>query len=236
MNRQKKLTSLVFLVICSFAAACGGGSDSSSSRGTPVPAPNSCDSKIPPEQWPNDRYADVSFAMPPEGYGSIIAWAVVTIGATGESAGKVTVKGLNLWEVADGKTSLIASSITCPLCDSNNIVWGFTLEKSLWRVPSAWSKPSEGSEFSISPEGYVVVPAGNHPTRLYHFWNTLWPRPVARQGARYYVTADALIEGNAIMQIGADYWQSPSGGSLVEAMNSDWYCSTSAWQTLSIGN
>jgi hypothetical protein len=194
-----------------------------------------CTANAPSQQPAAVNHETTDYPTPPAGYNAVIAWANATIGENGPTIGTVTVQFLEIHEKYAGNDNVISSSITCPLCDSEDHIWGYTLLKTSWQNPSAWSGSNDGNAFAISPEGYVIAPVGNKPLYVYHFWNTIWPRPVTMPGAQYYVKAQVKVEGNAMLQIGLDYWMSPNGGTNVQAATSNWTCAASGWQTVQAG-
>ncbi len=202
-----------------------------------IPMIGTCSSaSIPTEQPTSVNHETNPYPMPPAGYHAVIAWAqAIVANKTSGAKGSVTVQSLQIWERVGSSKKLIASKITCPACDSNNQVWGYIVLRSQWRNPSAWSGPNTGSNFAISPEGYVIAPVSKKPLYIYHFWNALWPRPAAQQGARYYVVAKAKIEGNAMLQMGLDFWGSTNGGTNIQGATSKWVCASSLWQDVYAG-
>jgi len=221
------VTFLLFLIHV-LMSACGGGSSTS-------PQPRSiCESKIPPEQPPSVRNEINPYPTPPTGYGAVIGWVNATIGSGG-TTGKVTVNNLELWEDYNSTKTLLANAIICPSCTNpDDKVWGYTVEKSQWGNRSAWSKPNEGTKFQVQ-DCAVIAPVGNQPNQVYHFWHTYWPRPETKNGAKYYLTSDVVVEGDAMVQIGIDFWQSTNSGNNIEAAVSNWYCAASGVQSVKAG-
>lgn len=196
-------------------------------------APISCQTMIPSEQPYAVRHEANPYPTPPDGYGSVIGWVVATIG-NGGSIGGVTVHSLELWENDGGVETLLIDKITCPLCDENNKVFGYSLPKSQWQNPSAWAKPNEASKFRVVGSA-VVVPVSDLPGHVYHFWHVVWPRSATKRGAKYYLIADAAVDGDAMVQIGLDYWERTDGGRNLEAAVSDWHCASPGMQTIKAG-
>lgn len=245
---------MICAIVLTLLSGCSGGSQTSVSASSTSNATNSsssttnspstppppsptltlCEMKIPPEQPSSVRKEATIYPTPPAGYGAVIGWVNATVG-NGGTTGKVTVNNLQLWENHNGIRTLLTEKITCPACsDPNDQVWGISLEKSLWQTSSAWAKPNEGTKFVVS-EATVLVPVANLPSHVYHLWNTTWPRPATKSGAKYYLQADVMVEGDGIVQIGIDYWQATNGGGNLEAAVSNWYCATPGIQTIKAG-
>lgn len=194
-----------------------------------------CAARSPDEQLASLKYEYNAYPSPPPGHVAIIAWANVTMGkAKYGTKGRAIVQSLEIIERVNGDEKIIASKITCPPCDLDNKVWGYLIHKSQWMNPAAWNKPNEGRYFYITPEGYVEMRVDEHPDMNYHFWNTIDPRPNASANAKYYVRAKVKTEGNALVQIGFDYWTSTQGGTNLEGEGgySNWYCNLNGedWQ------
>lgn len=240
---MKKISKWLITVITAVAlGACGSGNDSAkTSNGndniTPNnPAQDTCEAMIPPEQPAGVNHESLFYPTPPKDFSAVLGWVNATVGEGG-SEGRVTVYNLKVWQNYNQVITLVASSITCQTCyDPNDQVWGYTLDKSLWQNPSAWNRTNEGTKFDVLGSS-VIANVGEMPDRVYHFWNTYKDdkRPYALSGARYYVTADVLIEGDAMVQIGLDFYKYQTGGSNVEAAVSDWACASSSVQTLKAG-
>lgn len=82
----------------------------------------------------------------------------------------------------------------------------------------------------------VVLPVGQRPDRVWHFWSPS-PRAALPPGklAGCTATARVKISPGALLQIGMDYWRSPTiaygtGGNNREAGASNWYFPSPEWQ------
>lgn len=206
----------------------------SSAAGT-VDLSGQCEARIPEEQPSSARHATNPYPSPPPGYGAVIGWVNATVG-TGCTSGSVRLKSLRLRESLDGCASVIADRIVCDSCDQpDDRVFGFSLPKLLWADPLAWVRPNEGRKFEACGEE-VVIPVSDHPDEVYHLWHALWPRPQASPDAIYSIAADVVIEGDALVQIGIDYWPDVEGGASIQAAVSDWRCAATGMQTITAGN
>jgi hypothetical protein len=85
----------------------------------------------------------------------------------------------------------------------------------------------------------VVLRVGQRTDRVWHFWSPS-PRAVLPPGRLEGCTVRARvrISPGALLQLGMDYWRSPtvpygSGGNNYEAGASDWYFSSAQWQEVS---
>jgi len=82
----------------------------------------------------------------------------------------------------------------------------------------------------------VILRMGQHPDRVWHFWSPS-PRASLPRGILGGCTAKARvrISQGGLLQLGFDYWRSPSvpygpGGNNQEAGASDWYLPSGQWQ------
>ena len=85
----------------------------------------------------------------------------------------------------------------------------------------------------------VVLRVGERTDRIWHFWSPS-PRAALPPGKLKGCTVRARvrISTGALLQIGMDYWRSPtipygSGGNNHEAGASDWYFPSPQWQEVS---
>lgn len=230
---------ILITIVCIIISFCVGDSGVGTSDATteilsdPI---NKCESMIPSQQPRNVTHETNPYPSPPSGYTAVIGWVNATIG-TGGAAGSVKVNNLKLWQKVNGTSTLVASKIVCSTCtDPNDRVWGYSLHKDQWQDPLAWwGKSNEGTKFFIDGES-VIIPVSNIPDDVYHFWHAVWPRPTAiSQRATYYITADVLVEGDAMVQIGIDYCPTTTTGNSLEAAVSNWYCAATNVQTIKAG-
>jgi hypothetical protein len=82
----------------------------------------------------------------------------------------------------------------------------------------------------------VVLPVGQRPDRVWHFWSAS-PRAALPQGNLEGCTVKARVKisPGALLQMGMDYWPSPTiaygpGGNNHEAGASNWYFPSPQWQ------
>ncbi len=218
---------------------------------------NPCFLKIPSEIWPSDKYANNPYPAPPSGYNSVIPWLTIVPAKDAQEPGTVTIASLELWEIKDGLKTLLFNKLICSQCTDNK-VWGFKLPLSSYRDPSAWCKIGEGSgccgvelnlpEVEITTNNNkTIIQIKVQPNFVYHIWSpidlqgqpTQWHYPVSSD-AEYAVKAQVKIEGDALTQIGLDFWKEepPSSGLPSvnkQGANSFWYCADSKWQELKAG-
>ncbi|MFZ2949155.1 MAG: PKD domain-containing protein [Desulfuromonadaceae bacterium] len=216
------------------------GTVTSTASTVTINAVTACESKIPSEQPASVRREVTIYSSPPVlgdpsvQYGGVMGWVNATVG-TGGTTGTVTVSNLQLWENQNGIKKVLTDKIICPLCDPVDRVAGYSLDKTFWQDKSVWAnKVNEGTKFLTSGQS-VIVPVATLPNDVYHFWHIDWPRPLAKANATYYITADVLVEGDAMVQIGIDFYQTIWAPTNVEAAVSNWACSSADVQTIKAG-
>jgi hypothetical protein len=98
------------------------------------------------------------------------------------------------------------------------------------------NKPEPMATINDPAEDAVILPVGQRPDRIWHFWSAE-PRPALPGGKLEGCTVRvrAKISRGALLQIGMDYWRDTtvpfgSGGNNHEAGASDWYFASPQWQ------
>jgi hypothetical protein len=93
--------------------------------------------------------------------------------------------------------------------------------------------PPRGSSRS---DNVVILSVGQRPDRVWHFWSAS-PRAALPTGSLEGCTVKARVKisPGALVQIGMDYWRSPTiaygpGGNNHEAGASNWYFPSDHWQ------
>jgi hypothetical protein len=106
-------------------------------------------------------------------------------------------------------------------------------QKNVWDRVSDPVLPRSGSARSDQP---VVLPVGQRPDRVWHFWSAS-PRTALPSGNLEGCTVKARVKisKGALLQMGMDYWRTPtitygSGGNNHEAGASNWYFPSDQWQ------
>jgi hypothetical protein len=106
--------------------------------------------------------------------------------------------------------------------------------KTVWDGVSDPVLPRSGSGQSV-----VRLPVGQRPDRVWHFWSAS-PRAALPSGnlEGCTVRARVKISPGALLQMGMDYWRTPTiaygpGGNNHEAGASNWYFPSSQWQEAS---
>jgi len=104
---------------------------------------------------------------------------------------------------------------------------------TVWDRVSDPVLPRRGSRQS---DGAVVLSVGQRPDRVWHFWSAS-PRAALPSGNLEGCTVKARVKisPGALLQMGMDYWRTPTigygaGGNNHEAGASNWYFSSDQWQ------
>ena len=103
-------------------------------------------------------------------------------------------------------------------------------------LPLGFARSDQASSEHDSTNQAVVLRVGLRPDRVWHFWSPS-PRAPLPLGKREGCTVRARvrISAGALLQMGLDYWLSPtvpygSGGNNHEAGASNWYFPSPQWQ------
>ena len=196
------------------------------------------DPRIPDEVSYKAGY--VNPIAPPRDFKSALLWGIAIADARvpGHESAQVEIASTQLACRVDGKDVILND-------DAGNVRGGlyqrqpwFGTDKhdpmpmTLTKV--AWDRVSD--PVLLRNGSAVVLAVGQRPDRVWHFWS-----PSARaalpsgnlEGCT--VTARVKISPGALLQMGMDYWRSPTvafgpGGNNHEAGASNWYFPSEQWQ------
>ncbi len=186
------------------------------------------DPRIPDEV--SYKAAYVNPAPRPAGFGSARLWgiAIADTRVPGYESAQVEVGWTRLSCRIDGREVV--------LNDDGAQVQGGLYRRQPWFGTDA----HDPMPVAYDPAQHaVVLRVGERPDRVWHFWS---PSPRAALPSRKLegctVRARVRISAGALLQMGMDYWRSPtiaygSGGNNHEAGASDWYFSSPRWQEVS---
>lgn len=186
------------------------------------------DPRIPDEVSYKAGY--VNPVPPPEGFDSARLWgiAIADTRLPGHESAQVEVGWTRLSCRIDGREVV--------LNDDGARVQGGLYRRQPWFGTDA----HDPMPVAYDPGNHaVVLRVGERPDRVWHFWSPS-PRAALPPGKLEGCTVRARvrISGGALLQMGMDYWRSPtvpfgSGGNNHEAGASDWYFSSPRWQEVS---
>ena len=182
---------------------------------------------------------------PPRAFKSAMLWgiAIADTRVRGHESAEVQIASTQLTCRADGKDVILND-------DSGNVRGGLyrrdpwfgtdqhdpmpvTHAKAVWDRVSDPVLPRSGSGRS---DQAVVLPVGQRPDRVWHFWSPS-PRTALPPGNLEGCTVKARVKisPGALLQMGMDYWRTPTigygpGGNNHEAGASNWYFPSDQWQ------
>ncbi len=182
---------------------------------------------------------------PPRDFKSAMLWgiAIADTRVPGHESAEVQIASTQLTCRVDGKDVILND-------DSGNVRGGLyrrvpwfgtdqhdpmpiTHAKTVWDRVSDPVLPHSGSARS---DRTVVLPVGQRPDRVWHFWSPS-PRAALPPGNLEGCTVKARVKisPGALLQMGMDYWRSPTvaygpGGNNHEAGASNWYFPSDQWQ------
>ena len=183
------------------------------------------DPRIPDEV--NYKSGYVNQSPPPANFSSARLWgiAIADTRVPGHESAEIEVAWTRLTCRVNGKDIV--------LNDDAGQLRGGLYQRQPWFATDAHDPLPQASDVTNHS---VVLHVGQHPDRVWHFWSPS-PRATLPPGklAGCTVTARVKISPGALLQIGMDYWRSPtiaygSGGNNREAGASNWYFPSPEWQ------
>jgi hypothetical protein len=183
------------------------------------------DPRVPEEVTYKAGY--VNPVRPPDDFKSALLWgiAIADTRIPGHESAKVEIASTQLTCRVDGKNVILNDDI--------GAVRGGLYRRDPWfgvdqHDPMPMAHDAENHA--------VVLPVGQRSDRVWHFWSAS-PRAALPGGnlEGCIVTARVKITPGALLQIGMDYWRTPTigygtGGNNHEAGASNWYFPSDQWQ------
>ncbi|HSZ01503.1 MAG TPA: IPT/TIG domain-containing protein [Terriglobales bacterium] len=183
------------------------------------------DPRVPDEVSYKAGY--VNAVAPPRDFKSALLWgiAIADTRVPGHKSAEVEIASTQLTCRVEGKDVI--------LNDDNGNVRGGLYRREPWfgtdqhdPMPLTYDQSNHA----------VVLKVGQRPDRVWHFWSPS-PRALLPSGklAGCTVKARVKISQGALLQMGMDYWRSPTlpygpGGNNHEAGASNWYFPSDQWQ------
>jgi hypothetical protein len=183
------------------------------------------DPRVPEEVSYKAGY--VNPVRPPDDFKSALLWgiAIADNRIPGHESAKVEIASTQLTCLADGKNVILNDDI--------GAVRGGLYRRDPWfGIDQHDPMPMTHD----AADHAVVLPVGQRSDRVWHFWSAS-PRAALPSGnlEGCTVTARVKISPGALLQIGMDYWRTPTiayglGGNNHEAGASNWYFPSEQWQ------
>ncbi len=185
----------------------------------------SSDPRVPDEVSYKAGYVNPVAA--PNDFKSVMLWgvAIADTRIAGYESAEVEIASTQLACRADGKDVILND-------DSGNVRGG------LYRR-NPWFATDQHEPLPVTHDAgnhAVVLPVGQHPDRVWHFWSAS-PRAALPAGNLEGCTVKARVKisPGALLQMGMDYWRTPTiaygpGGNNHEAGASNWYFPSDQWQ------
>ena len=220
--KKTTLLKMVFCMIfcCIFFIACADDNE-----------PGDGESSLAPPESPH-RNAYYRMGLPPEGWTSGVAWvnAVHDRRKTGSSSLKVD--WVRFYCVVNGKAEMVTGEGSS---SGTGIQWMGLYLRNPW-----FGNGDHHENINIDCSGDVCsFPLSSRLDRVWHFGGS---RAVIPAGvSKCYTEARVKPEGNALVQLGGDFWISQTADWCgwrqcnTEAFASDWYDSSNGWVTISAG-
>ncbi len=183
------------------------------------------DPRVPDEASYKAGYVNSTPA--PEGFSSVLLWgiAIADTRVSGYASATVEVAWTQLSCRADGREVV--------LNDDRGSVRGGLYRRNPW-FGTDEHEPIPLLHDGVS--GAVVLRVGQRPDRVWHFWPAS-PRAALPAGRLEGCTVKARVKisAGALLQMGMDYWLTPTvgygaGGNNHEAGASNWFFPSERWQ------
>ena len=183
------------------------------------------DPRVPDEVSYKAGY--VNPVPPPHDFKSAMLWgiAIADTRVAGHESAEVEVASTQLSCRVDGKDVILNSDTG-------------TVRGGLYRR-DPWFASNQNDPMPVSHDvanHAVVLAVGQRPDRVWHFWSAA-PRAALPTGNLEGCTVKARVKisSGALLQMGMDYWRTPTiaygtGGNNREAGASNWYFPSEQWQ------
>jgi IPT/TIG domain-containing protein len=183
------------------------------------------DPRVPDEA--SYKAAYVNPVGPPHDFKSAMLWgiAIADTRVPGHESAQVEIASTQLTCRVDGKDVILND-------DTGNVRGGLYR-----RDPWFGTDQHDPMPVTHDPASHaVVLQVGQRPDRVWHFWSAS-PRAALPSGDLEGCTVKARVKisPGALLQIGMDYWRTPTiaygpGGNNHEAGASNWYFPSPQWQ------
>jgi hypothetical protein len=183
------------------------------------------DPRVPEEVSYKTGY--VNPIPPPREFKSALLWgiAIADTRIPGYETAEVEIASTQLSCRVDGKDVMLND-------DGSNVRGGLYRRKPWFGTDQHEPMPLTHAVVNHA----VVLPVGQRPDRVWHFWSAS-PRAALPSGNLEGCTVKARVKisQGALLQVGMDYWRTPSvaygpGGNNHEAGASNWYFPSDQWQ------
>jgi len=183
------------------------------------------DPRVPDEVSYKAGY--VNPVAPPRDFKSALLWgiAIADTRVLGNESAEVEIASTQLACRVDGKDVVLND-------DSGNVRGGLYRRDPWFGTDQHDSMPVTHDVANQA----VVLPVGQRPDRVWHFWSPS-PRAALPSGNLEGCTVKARVKisPGALLQMGMDYWRTPTiaygpGGNNHEAGASNWYFPSEQWQ------
>jgi hypothetical protein len=188
----------------------------------------------PPEA--NYQHETIRWTTPPNGFPYILPWAqAVHDNRKGTKTSTVEVDYFEVWAVVAEKNIFVRDN-QYNSYDSES-KWFGLYARNPW-----FSNQAVPVQMPVeyTAEGYLRFHPSTVTDKVWHWWITGNPKAALPTGTqRIWIRICFRITGPALVQIGADFYQSavndPQPGTITEYGASDWYSESLNWQTVILG-
>jgi hypothetical protein len=168
---------------------------------------------------------------PPRNFKSAMLWgiAIADTRVPGHESAEIEIASTQLTCRVDGKDVILND-------DRGNVRGGLYRRVPWFGTDKHDPMPMSRDAWNLPSDGAVILSVGQRPDRVWHFWSAS-PRAALPPGnlEGCIVKARVKISTGALLQMGMDYWRTPTvaygpGGNNHEAGASNWYFPSEQWQ------
>lgn len=191
--------------------------------------------EILPDDIENQKGEFADYIVPPSGYTTATAWMDIVYDDTKTGDAIVQIDWLRIYALVDGEEVLLAGNEY-----DDNVFDGALFDRyPVWY--GDWREERDVND--IIPytfdSGHVMLPVSQIKDRVWHVWNTQFPRAKVPPNAQH-VWSEARIKviGSGLAQVGLDFYISEYTEfeefdvSNKEAGASDYFGETGGWQVI----
>ncbi len=170
--------------------------------------------------------------LPPEGWTSGVLWVIAVHDTRKEGDSALKIDWARFYCMVDGKPVLLSGE-TSP--NGTGIFWSGLWPRKPWCGENDYH---EDMEIDFTGDT-ALLPLKKRPDRVWHFGGKRVSIPT--DASRCYSEARFKLTGNALVQLGADFWIDnesdwcPDHKCNTAAFGSDWFGASDEWKIITTG-
>jgi hypothetical protein len=217
---KKIIFSVVLLMSCILSEYDVSGNDGSGVSSSIAPP----DSPLPE--------AFYSRGLPPEGWRSGTLWVIAVHDTRKEGDSALVIDWARFYCIVNGQPVLMSAETSS---NGTGILWSGLWPRNPWCRGSDYQ---EGIGIDFTGD-LALLPLFKRPDKVWHFGGKRVVIP--KDASRCYSEARFRLTGNALVQLGADFWIDdksewcPDHKCNTAAFGSDWFSASDGWRIITVG-